>query len=77
MTGSARQSVFVIAGLDPAIHPVRKDFFRSVMDARVEPAHDEGIASSQRAPRNDGGACRIGGFMPDKIMLRGGLIPQD
>src|SRR4051812_45060727 len=38
----------VIAGLDPAIHPLRKNFFRSMMDARVKPAHDgEWIASSQ------------------------------
>jgi len=27
----------VIAGIDPAIHPLRKK-----MDARVEPAHDAG-----------------------------------
>jgi hypothetical protein len=29
---------FVIAGLDPAIHPSSKEFFQ--MDARVKPAHD-------------------------------------
>jgi hypothetical protein len=28
--------LLVIAGLDPAIHPLRKK-----MDARVKPAHDE------------------------------------
>jgi hypothetical protein len=31
---------FVIAGLDPAIHPLRKIHFMK-MDARVKPAHDE------------------------------------
>ncbi len=31
-------SMFVIAGLDPAIHPSSQDFFQ--MDARVKPAHD-------------------------------------
>ena len=29
----------VIAGLDPAIHPLRKSLAK-MMDARVEPAHD-------------------------------------
>ena len=29
-------SAFVIAGLDPAIHP-----FRKKMDARVKPGHDK------------------------------------
>jgi len=31
---------FVIAGLDPAIHPLRRNFAK-VMDARVKPGHDE------------------------------------
>jgi hypothetical protein len=35
----------VIAGLDPAIHPVRMNIFiqyplKRMMDARVKPAHD-------------------------------------
>jgi hypothetical protein len=30
----------VIAGLDPAIHPLRK-ILAKMMDARVKPAHDE------------------------------------
>jgi hypothetical protein len=30
----------VIAGLDPAIHPLRKTLAK-VMDARVKPAHDD------------------------------------
>jgi hypothetical protein len=33
--------VIVIAGLDPAIHPLSEGFFKNVMDARVKPAHDE------------------------------------
>ena len=40
MGGSIDQFVgfsCVIAGLDPAIHPL----FRKMMDARVKPAHDE------------------------------------
>jgi len=31
---------FVIAGLDPAIHPLRKKFLRRTMDPRVKPAGD-------------------------------------
>ena len=30
----------VIAGLDPAIHPLRKTLLEDAMDARVKPAHD-------------------------------------
>jgi hypothetical protein len=32
---------FVIAGLDPAIHEKAPHVLRVIMDARVEPAHDE------------------------------------
>jgi hypothetical protein len=39
----------VIAGLDPAIHPLRKAFSEARWNARVKPEHDEsGIASSQQ-----------------------------
>jgi hypothetical protein len=31
----------VIAGLDPAIHTDGQHILRFIMDARVEPAHDE------------------------------------
>jgi len=31
----------VIAGLDPAIHLFRQDFFEKLMDARVKPGHDK------------------------------------
>jgi hypothetical protein len=31
---------FVIAGLDPAIHPLRKNLLRRMMDPRVKPAGD-------------------------------------
>jgi hypothetical protein len=34
--------LFVIAGLDPAIHPLRR-LFATMMDARVKPAHDGGV----------------------------------
>jgi hypothetical protein len=34
-----KQSLFVIAGLDPAIHRFQRLIF--AMDARVKPAHDE------------------------------------
>jgi hypothetical protein len=30
----------VMAGLDPAIHPLKKAFFRRWMDTRVKPAYD-------------------------------------
>jgi hypothetical protein len=36
IASAAKQSITVIAGLDPAIH-----LFRKMMDARVKPAHDE------------------------------------
>jgi hypothetical protein len=32
----------VIAGLDPAIHPLSQESMQSEMDARVKPAHDGG-----------------------------------
>jgi hypothetical protein len=37
---SCRFADSVIAGLDPAIHSLRKTLAK-VMDARVKPAHDE------------------------------------
>jgi hypothetical protein len=33
-------SPLVIAGLDPAIHPLRENCYSKKMDARVKPAHD-------------------------------------
>jgi hypothetical protein len=38
---SSREAIhlpFVMAGLDPAIHPLRKNFWK--MDTRVKPAYD-------------------------------------
>jgi hypothetical protein len=35
----------VIAGLDPAIHPLRKSLSRRMMDARVKPGHDDRVKS--------------------------------
>jgi hypothetical protein len=32
---------FVIAGLDPAIHPLCEELLRSAMDARVKAGHDD------------------------------------
>jgi hypothetical protein len=45
-----RMAALVIAGLDPAIHLLRKKFLRRVMDPRVKPAGDGSIprASSRR-----------------------------
>jgi hypothetical protein len=34
----------VIAGLDPAIHPVRKKVLTKKIDPRVKPAGDERVA---------------------------------
>src|SRR5262249_60705509 len=52
-TYSGRLDPFVIAGLDPAIHPLRKKFLRRMMDPRVKPAGDgaphRGVRSAQRA----------------------------
>jgi hypothetical protein len=42
------RALSVMAGLDPAIHLVRKILFESLMDARVKPAHD----NVSRAPKN-------------------------
>jgi hypothetical protein len=39
-TASRNNASAVIAGLDPAIHPVRKKFLRRTMDPRVKPAGD-------------------------------------
>ncbi|TMK49368.1 MAG: hypothetical protein E6G70_09095 [Alphaproteobacteria bacterium] len=36
-----RDKTNVIAGLDPAIHPLQKSSYGRSMDARVTPAHDE------------------------------------
>jgi hypothetical protein len=36
----AREPKFVIAGLDPAIHPSSQRLLAKKMDARVKPAHD-------------------------------------
>jgi hypothetical protein len=48
---------FVIAGLDPAIHPP-SDFLAKKMDARVKPAHDGPHDGEHRAWR-DRTACPI------------------
>jgi hypothetical protein len=37
----------VIAGLDPAIHPLRR-FFRRLMDTRVKPAYDANLHAAVR-----------------------------
>jgi hypothetical protein len=41
----------VIAGLDPAIHPLRKSLAK-MMDARVKPAHDAGDDCVPRTQRS-------------------------
>jgi hypothetical protein len=42
----------VIAGLDPAIHPAKPREVLSLMDARVEPAHD-GVRGEGRDPTKE------------------------
>ena len=43
--GQTRAAIaIVIAGLDPAIHPVRKKVLTKKMDPRVKPAGDERVA---------------------------------
>jgi hypothetical protein len=43
--GQTRAAIaVVIAGLDPAIHPVRKKVLTKKMDPRVKPAGDERAA---------------------------------
>jgi len=37
----AEMTIIVVAGLDPATHPVSKKHLMQMMDARVEPAYDE------------------------------------
>jgi hypothetical protein len=41
--GAAWPAIFVIAGLDPAIHPPKAESLNEVMDARVKPGHDKVI----------------------------------
>ena len=40
----------VIAGLDPAIHLLRKELLRETMDPRVKPAGDVPVCGSSRGP---------------------------
>jgi hypothetical protein len=51
----AIQLSFVMAGLDPAIHLLRKRLFAKNMDTRVKPAYDAFAPDCfvARAPRND------------------------
>ena len=37
----AEMTIIVVAGLDPATHPLSEKHLMQMMDARVEPAHDE------------------------------------
>jgi hypothetical protein len=37
----AEMTIVVVAGLDPATHPLSKKHLMQVMDTRVEPAYDE------------------------------------
>jgi hypothetical protein len=53
----ARSAVFapdlaVIAGLDPAIHPLQRTLAKG-MDARVKPAHDERWGYGRAEPGHD------------------------
>ena len=44
-----------MAGLDPAIHVLRADAMKEVVDARVKPGHDEVVDADYAArilPRN-------------------------
>jgi hypothetical protein len=42
---------FVIAGLDPAIHPLRKTLLRRLMDARIKSGHDISFVDTARRSR--------------------------
>jgi hypothetical protein len=42
--------LFVIAGLDPAIHRALPQLLRVSMDARVEPGHDEKNSRGHHSP---------------------------
>jgi hypothetical protein len=53
--------------LDPAIHLLRKKFFRR-MNARVKPGHDDGGYGARRAQQRS--ALRRGG-LNRRITLRG------
>ncbi len=52
----------VIAGLDPAIHPLRKKFLRRMMDPRVKPAGDACGCELQKSKPT--GICPSGEFNP-------------
>src|SRR5262249_4724820 len=62
--GAMRSPVFVIAGLDPAIHLLRKNFLRRMMDPRIKSGGDESSAESV------GCACRL--FSSSYLLLFGG-----
>src|SRR5262249_45837440 len=52
----------VIAGLDPAIHPLRKKFSRRSMDPRVKPAGDgERLRPIRVKPAGDAGGSLLAG----------------
>src|SRR5215510_15917953 len=55
----------VVAGLDPAIHPLRKTFLRRMMDPRVKPAGDG---------EGQGRNCVIAGLDPAIHPLREKLL---
>jgi len=53
--GQTRAAIaVVIAGLDPAIHPVRKKVLTKKMDPRVKPAGDGRVARARAAPHPRG-----------------------
>jgi HCOMODA/2-hydroxy-3-carboxy-muconic semialdehyde decarboxylase len=77
---------FVIAGLDPAIHPFRKTFFAKQMDARVKPGHDvERVATSGRGKSmNYSIRCAAGAWLRAALVaatllptLAAGVAAQD
>ena len=54
MAGHSAFIPVVIAGLDPAIHPLRKKFLRGMMDPRVKPAGDDAVSGSDDFRRDRG-----------------------
>ncbi|NEV77027.1 hypothetical protein DYI24_08225 [Rhodopseudomonas sp. BR0C11] len=62
-------SMVVMAGLDPAIHRTNDAAVVSMMDARVEPAHDVGVCGGALPrPVISGRAQRKPGMTNDRVL---------
>ena len=71
MSNSRNVAHFVIAGLDPAIHLLRKTSLRRLMDARIKSGHD--ISFVTHFPISP----RIQVSFPPNVPLRSGIFLRE